>query len=76
MDANEIPINVYIDLSKAFDSMNYNILLLKLKFYGVMSSYTYLIEDSILNSILRYPFLWKQNRVYPKAHSSSVLYLH
>ena len=28
MDANEIPLNVYIDLSKAFDSKNHKILLL------------------------------------------------
>ena len=46
IDANEIHVNVYIDLSKAFDSLNYKILLSILKFYGitcvsldVMSSY-------------------------------------
>ena len=35
MAANEIPLNVYIDLSKAFDSLNHKILLSKLKFYAV-----------------------------------------
>ena len=35
MDANEILLNVHIDISKAFDSLNHKILLSKLKFYGV-----------------------------------------
>ena len=46
MDANEIPVNVDIDPSKAFDCLDHNILLSKLKFYDVtgvsldsMSSY-------------------------------------
>ena len=61
MDANEIPVNVDIDLSKAFDSLDHNILLSKLKFYGVtgvsldlMSSYLS-NRSSVLNLILHYP---------------------
>ena len=35
MDNNNTPVNIYIDLSKAFDTLNYLILLSKLKYYGV-----------------------------------------
>ena len=35
MDKNELPINIYLDLSKAFDSLNQEILLQKLSYYGI-----------------------------------------
>ena len=35
MDNNLIPINIYIDLSKAFDTLNHAILLSKFNYYGV-----------------------------------------
>ena len=38
MDSNNTPLNIYIDLSKAFDTLNYLILLSKLKYYGVNGS--------------------------------------
>ena len=31
----EVPINIYLDLSKAFEALHYSILTDKLKFYGV-----------------------------------------
>ena len=35
IDKNNIPVNIYIDQSKAFHTLNYFILLSKLKYYGV-----------------------------------------
>ena len=45
INRNLTPVNVYIDLSKAFDCLGHNILLLKLKFYG-------LSDDAIVLSIV------------------------
>ena len=35
LDKDEIPINIYLDLSKAFDIINHTILIDQLKYYGV-----------------------------------------
>ena len=64
MDANEIPLNVYIDLSKAFDSLNHKILLSKLKFYGVTGLFLdllytiyYKINDNSIDQVSTFNFL-------------------
>ena len=46
LDRNRTPTNVYLDLSKAFDTLSHNILLRKLKHYGVC--------DSALNLMKKY----------------------
>ena len=45
MDSNEIPINVYLDLSKAFDTLDHNILLHKLRHYGIWGTCLTLLKS-------------------------------
>ena len=49
MDANELPLGVYIDLSKAFDSLDHKILLSKLQFYGITGSTLSLLTSYLSN---------------------------
>ena len=49
MDAGNIPINIYIDLSKAFDTLNHEILLSKLYYYGFRGESMALMKDYLNN---------------------------
>ena len=53
MDNCKVPTNIYIDLSKAFDTLNFDILLKKLEHYGINESAKRLIH-SYLTDRLQY----------------------
>ena len=47
LDKGTTPINVYLDLSKAFDTLDHNILLHKLKYYGIEGTALRLFESYV-----------------------------
>ena len=47
MDNGKLPLCIYIDLSKAFDTLNYDILMSKLEYYGITGK-----ENELLRSYL------------------------
>ena len=49
MDNNKIPGAIYLDLSKAFDTLNFDILLRKLKFCGAVGTPLILIDNYLRN---------------------------
>ena len=49
MDLNEIPIDIFVYLSKAFDTIDHTILLHKLKYYGLEQSTLRLFERYLKN---------------------------
>ena len=51
MDKGEVPINIYMDLSKAFDTLDHNILLQKLNYYGINDTALDLFTSYLRNRI-------------------------
>ena len=45
LDSCRVPTNIYIDLSKAFDTLNHGILLQKLKYYGITGNSINLLQS-------------------------------
>ena len=51
MDNCKVPTNIYIDLSKAFDTLNFDILLKKLEHYGINESAKRLIHSYLTDRL-------------------------
>ena len=60
MDDHKIPGTIFIDLSKAFDTLSYDILLYKLKFYGI-SGVEYKLLSSYLSNRKQYVMFNNKN---------------
>lgn len=58
MDNNKLPLNIYMDLSKAFDTLDHNILIEKLQHYGIRNQSLELLKDYLNN---RYQYVNYQN---------------
>ena len=49
MDSNKVPVNIYIYLSKAFDTLDHSILLSKLEYYGLSGRSYDLLKNYLSN---------------------------
>ena len=49
MDSGNTPTALYIDLSKTFDTLSFDIILQKLKYYGVMGTELRLLTEYLTN---------------------------
>ena len=50
MDNHNVPTNFYLDLSKAFDTLNFDILLNKLDHYGIQGCSNRLLRSYLINN--------------------------
>lgn len=80
IDSKQIALGLFIDLSKAFDTVNHEILLSKLEFYGIRGLALEWFRSYLSGRLQQVQFnvksntLWSPSRVY--FGSPSISYLH
>ena len=76
LDKGKIPISIFLDLSKAFDTLDHGILLQKLNYYGIKSVELKLFQDYLQNRT-QYVSYDKTNsdmcRISTGVHQESIL---
>lgn len=65
MDNKEVPLNIYLDLSKAFDTLDHSILLTKLKHYGINGIAHDLVRSYLTNRFQYIEFNNTQSKLLP-----------
>lgn len=65
MDNYKIPISILIDLSKAFDTLNHQILLSKLKYYGISGVELKLLSNYLSNRVQYVEYLGSKSTTQP-----------
>ena len=71
MDVGEVPINIYIDLPKAFDTLDHAILLANLRYYGVRG-----VAHKWMLNYLSHRYQYLEYNVYSHQVSISIQTFH
>ena len=64
MEIGNTPLAIFLDLSKAFDTINFDILLFKLKYYGISNTSIKWFNSYLLNRKQYFEFNQTKSNIY------------